>query len=99
MNCPKCGKREFERNYQEQSGLLLCRSCFGELSDSDLSERVRVLTINKETSATRFWRLRCLISYINADRSANWESYDETDWQQGLREFTRLRVVSIEYQE
>lgn len=62
-------------------------------------EKTRVLTINQDTSATRNWRLRCLINYINADRSDNWESYDESDWQEGLTEFTRLRVVSIDYQE
>ena len=33
-----------------------------------------------------------ILEYINSARSDTWEDYDETDWQEGLREFGILEV-------
>jgi len=34
-----------------------------------------------------------ILEEINADRSEGWENYDETDWREGLEEFTDLEVI------
>ena len=36
MNCELCGKREDERNIQEQVGFYLCLSCDCKHSDNEL---------------------------------------------------------------
>jgi ribosome-binding protein aMBF1 (putative translation factor) len=36
--CELCGKREDERNTQEQAGFILCNSCDGLYSDEELKE-------------------------------------------------------------
>tara|TARA_R100001015_G_C4439829_1_gene33844 strand:+ start:208 stop:393 length:186 start_codon:yes stop_codon:yes gene_type:complete len=33
-----------------------------------------------------------ILDYINEGRNPEWEDYDETDWQEGLREFGILEV-------
>ncbi len=33
-----------------------------------------------------------ILEYINSARSDTWEDYDETDWQEGLREVGTLEV-------
>lgn len=33
-----------------------------------------------------------ILEYINEGRNPEWEDYDETDWQEGLREFGILEV-------
>ena len=33
-----------------------------------------------------------ILEYINEGRSDTWQDYDETDWQEGLREFGILEV-------
>jgi len=34
-----------------------------------------------------------ILEEINADRSEDWQDYDETDWREGLSEFTDLKVI------
>ena len=33
-----------------------------------------------------------ILDYINEGRNPEWEDYDETDWREGLAEFTTLEV-------
>ena len=33
-----------------------------------------------------------ILEYINEGRHPEWEDYDETDWREGLAEFTTLEV-------
>ena len=35
-----------------------------------------------------------ILEYINTGRNSEWLDYDETDWREGLREFTDLSVVA-----
>ena len=34
-----------------------------------------------------------LLNYINSDRSNQWTPYDESDWYEGMIEWTDLRIV------
>jgi len=34
-----------------------------------------------------------ILEEINADRSEEWVNYDETDWREGLQDFTDLEVI------
>ena len=34
-----------------------------------------------------------ILDEINRDRSEGWTDYDETDWQEGLSEFTNLVIL------
>jgi hypothetical protein len=36
--------------------------------------------------------LPMILNEINRDRSPQWEEYDETDWREGLAEFTTWEV-------
>lgn len=36
-----------------------------------------------------------LLKDINSDRSAEWTDYDETDWREGLSEFTQYDLVKV----
>jgi hypothetical protein len=36
--------------------------------------------------------LPMILDYLNEDRNPEWEDYDETDWREGLSEFTTLEV-------
>lgn len=37
--------------------------------------------------------LEQILEEINRDRSPQWEEFDETDWREGLAEFTTLEVI------
>ena len=37
--------------------------------------------------------LKEILEEINRDRSDNWQNYDETDWREGLSEFTTWELV------
>ena len=39
-NCQLCGKREDERNTQEQMDYTICLSCAGLYSDEELQEKM-----------------------------------------------------------
>jgi len=49
-----------------------------------LCGEVRVLTLPE------------ILSEINSDRGPDWQDYDETDWREGLAEFTDLKVLGVE---
>lgn len=36
-----------------------------------------------------------ILEEINRDRSDEWVDYDETDWKEGLEEFTEYSLVEI----
>lgn len=36
--------------------------------------------------------LPMILEHINEGRNPEWEDYDETDWREGLAEFTTLEV-------
>ena len=42
------------------------------------------------------WNLYAILYEINRDRSGEWTTYDESDWQEGLSEFTEFELVSAE---
>ena len=37
--------------------------------------------------------LPMILEELNRDRSENWANYDETDWREGLAEFTTYEVM------
>jgi hypothetical protein len=39
------------------------------------------------------WNLEEIIAYINSNRSDEWTPYDQTDWKDGLYEFTEYHIV------
>jgi hypothetical protein len=40
--------------------------------------------------------LPMILEEINRDRSDEWANYDETDWREGLAEFTTYEVIDDE---
>ena len=40
-----------------------------------------------------YWTIKEILEEINRDRSDEWTDYDETDWQEGLEEFTEFELV------
>ena len=48
--------------------------------------------IDHECGSTYYMTLPMILEEINRDRSPEWEEYDETDWREGLAEFTTLSV-------
>ena len=40
--------------------------------------------------------LPMILEHLNEDRSPQWEAYDETDWKEGLAEFTTLTLEVFE---
>ena len=43
-----------------------------------------------ETNRTFQWTLTEVLAEINRDRPDGWLDYDETDWQEGWREFVEV---------
>lgn len=41
-----------------------------------------------------FWTVKEILEEINRDRSDDWQAYDESDWQEGLREWVQYYKVS-----
>ena len=41
-------------------------------------------------------RLEDILEEINRDRSDEWTDYDESDWREGLAEFTTYEVIKDE---
>ena len=52
--------------------------------------------INKVTGQLQIMTLEMIIEEINRDRSEEWTDYDETDWREGLEEFTDYEIVKGE---
>lgn len=46
-----------------------------------------------ECGETAVMKLPEVLEYINSYRNEEWIDYDETDWREGLSEFTDLEVV------
>lgn len=42
------------------------------------------------------WSLREILDEINRDHSGEWTDYDETDWKEGLREWTWYELIRKE---
>ena len=42
--------------------------------------------------------LPMILEELNRDRSENWANYDETDWREGLAEFTTYEVMEDEHE-
>jgi len=49
--------------------------------------------LNTETGRVNRWPLSKILENINRDRSDEWTDYDETDWQEGLEEFTEFTLI------
>jgi len=47
---------------------------------------------NHETKEHVYWTLEQILDEINRDRSADWQPYNETDWQEGL-DFTWYELI------
>ena len=48
--------------------------------------------VDYECGAEYRMTLPMILEEINRDRSPKWEEYDETDWREGLSEFTTWEV-------
>lgn len=48
-----------------------------------------------EAGKIEFWTLEKILEEINRDRSAHWTDYDETDWREGLDEWTEYEPVEL----
>jgi len=48
---------------------------------------------DKERPLIKWVTLEEILAEINRDRSGEWTDYDETDWKEGLTEWTDWRVV------
>jgi hypothetical protein len=46
-----------------------------------------------EYNTTFQMSLEEILQEINRDRSENWQDYDETDWREGLTEWTTWEIV------
>ena len=46
-----------------------------------------------EDGCTYKMTLPMILEYINHGRNPEWEDYDETDWREGLSEFTTMEVI------
>ena len=42
--------------------------------------------------------LPMILEELNRDRSDEWTKYDETDWREGLEEFTSYEVMEDEHE-
>ena len=42
-----------------------------------------------------WWPMSRILAEINSDRSAHWTDYDETDWAEGLDEWTLYEPVGV----
>lgn len=40
-----------------------------------------------------YWTVEEILEEINMDRSEEWTDYDETDWQEGLKEWTDFELL------
>lgn len=58
-----------------------------------------IATYNKEENSIRkFNNMKEVLSFINRDRSEDWSNYGESDWREGLEEFTEVTLLSENYQ-
>lgn len=48
---------------------------------------------NTRTDEYVTMNLEEILEEINRDRSEEWQDYDETDWQEGLNEFTEFVLI------
>ena len=46
-----------------------------------------------EDGSVYYMTLPMILEEINRDRSGEWSKYDETDWREGLAEFTTYEVI------
>lgn len=56
--------------------------------------KVETYTIKDIEHDTTFtMSLKAIIKEINRGRNENWIDYDETDWREGLQEFTSWEII------
>ena len=48
---------------------------------------------DRDTNELVSWTVKQILEDINRDRSEEWTDYDETDWREGLTEFTEWEVL------
>lgn len=46
-----------------------------------------------DSGETVIMTLSEILDNINRDRSEEWQDYDETDWKEGLQEFTEFELI------
>ena len=58
----------------------------------------KTYTIMDKSNGSIYPRMRLddILEEINRDRSEEWTDYDETDWREGLAEFTEFVVLDGE---
>tara|TARA_R100001460_G_scaffold3427_2_gene10409 strand:- start:3333 stop:3584 length:252 start_codon:yes stop_codon:yes gene_type:complete len=50
--------------------------------------------LNIVDGETSLWTLPEILEEINRDRSEEWTDYDESDWREGLDEFTNFQLLA-----
>lgn len=49
----------------------------------------------RDTGLEYIWSMAEVLEEINRDRSEDWTPYNETDWREGLDEFTEFDLVYV----
>ena len=49
----------------------------------------------RDTGLEYIWSMSEVLEEINRDRSEDWTPYDETDWREGLSEFTEFDLIHV----
>jgi len=49
--------------------------------------------LDKDDNTIHFWTMEQILFEINRDTSEEWTDYDETDWEEGLNEWTEYEHI------
>lgn len=56
-------------------------------------EEIRKKNEYSDSQDVKLWDVQQILDEVNSDRSEEWEDYDESDWEEGLEEFTEFETV------
>ena len=56
-------------------------------------EEIRKKNEYSDSQDVKLWDVQQILNEVNCDRSEEWEDYDESDWEEGLEEFTEFETV------
>ena len=56
-------------------------------------EEIRRKNEYSDSQDVKLWDVQQILDEVNSDRSEEWEDYDESDWEEGLEEFTEFETV------
>ena len=60
---------------------------------SENEEKIYTI-VDRECGSKYQMTLPMILEHLNEDRGDEWEDYDETDWREGLAEFTTMEELS-----